>query len=149
MPSSSSFRSDLLNFVRKGRRVEKGANLPRKWAANALDGGYFLVFSSSGFTVIKKTIVSEIENIETKKKEGKKTYRPFLPRLAGFTAFGSRTLSSHTSRPSSSSTLFSSSSSTLRLSSEPPLLCLVFRFFGASLGSDSPRFRVIRALAGF
>ena len=63
-----------------------------------------------------------------------KTYWPFLPRLAGFSTFFSR-----------------SPSPTFRSSSDPPLLCRVLRFLGSSLGSDSPRFLVIgvdRAMRG-
>lgn len=55
-----------------------------------------------------------------------KAYRPFLPPLAGFLALRST----------------SPSSSALDSSSDPPLLCLVLRLFGGSLGSDSPRLRV-------
>ena len=48
-----------------------------------------------------------------------------MTRLAGLAAFAA---------PSSSSI------------SSDPLLCRVLRFFGGTLGSDSPRFRVIGAL---
>jgi hypothetical protein len=62
---------------------------------------------------------------ENPQKKDKTTYRPFLDPLARFPVLG----------------LTLVSSSTLRSSSEF-LLCLVLRFLGGSLGSESPRLRV-------
>lgn len=61
MPSSSSFRSDLLKKVSSEGGIVKTGDLPGKWAVNAFERSHLFVFSNCGFTIIKTAIVSENE----------------------------------------------------------------------------------------